>query len=213
MAIGTVPGYKILSPPKDTIAGIKTNQPRTAPANIYEAIRIPQIYPTPISAGYTCTENNVFKELTGTITAPGITFIPSTIYLTRAAIPMPKKTVFAPLPPSSPASSTSAHAVPSGYGSTPCSFTINALRSGTIKSTPRTPPHKASAVMVNKSGVSAFPSSAAPKTTANKTPTITAVMLNSFICFSAGTKGLNSSFSFSKAMPPVLVFLLAYPNY
>ena len=192
---------------------------------------------------------------------------------------MPKKTVFAPLPPSSPASSTSAHAVPSGYGSTPCSFTINALRSGTIKSTPKTPPHKASAVMVNKSGVSAFPSSAhknnagsvkmapaandspaepivctrllskielrrskprripidttaagidadtviptrspryafaAPKTTANKTPTITAVMLNSFISFSAGTKGLNSSFSFSKAMPPVLVFLLAYPNY
>ena len=71
---------------------------------------------------------------------------------------MPANTVFALAPPSSPAKSTSAQAVPSGYGSTPCSFTISALRSGIINSTPRTPPTRAINEIVSKFGASVFPS-------------------------------------------------------
>ena len=47
------------------------------------------------------------------------------------------------MPPFSPAISTSAHAVPSGYGRVSCSLTINALLSGIINKTPRTPPASA----------------------------------------------------------------------
>src|SRR3954468_14758722 len=61
-----------------------------------------------------------------------------------APIPSPVNTVLASAPPRSPATRTSAHAAPSGYGSTPCSLTISARRSGTIISTPRIPPAKAS---------------------------------------------------------------------
>ena len=61
-----------------------------------------------------------------------------------APIPRPLNTVFASAPPRSPAISTSAQAAPSGYGSTPCSLTISARRSGTIIRTPRMPPAKAS---------------------------------------------------------------------
>ena len=51
-------------------------------------------------------------------------------------MPSPEKTVFDFSPPSSPASKTSAHAVPSGKGSVPCSSTISAERSGTMKMRP-----------------------------------------------------------------------------
>ena len=60
-----------------------------------------------------------------------------------AAIPSPENTTDAFEPPSSPARSTSAQAVPSGYGSTPCSSTINALRSGIMNKTPNVPPTSA----------------------------------------------------------------------
>ncbi len=56
------------------------------------------------------------------------------------ALQNPKNTVFARAPPRSPAISTSAHAVPSGYGSWPCSLTMSARRIGTIINTPITPP-------------------------------------------------------------------------
>ena len=49
-------------------------------------------------------------------------------------------TVAASAPPSSPATRTSAQAIPSGYGKVPCSLTINALLSGTINTIPRSPP-------------------------------------------------------------------------
>ena len=64
-----------------------------------------------------------------------------------APMPRPMNTVLASAPPRSPAMSTSAQAVPSGYGSTPCSFTIRARRSGTIIRTPRSPPAIASTVI------------------------------------------------------------------
>jgi hypothetical protein len=61
--------------------------------------------------------------------------------------PTPLKTIPARRPPRSPATSTSAQAVPSGYGRTPCSFTMSARRNGTIISTPRMPPANASIVI------------------------------------------------------------------
>ena len=45
-----------------------------------------------------------------------------------------------------PALSTSAHAVPSGYFSTPCSFTINARRNGIIIRMPSSPPRIATII-------------------------------------------------------------------
>jgi hypothetical protein len=44
--------------------------------------------------------------------------------------------------------STDAHAVPSGYGSVACSFTISDRRSGIIIRTPSTPPTSASVRIV-----------------------------------------------------------------
>ena len=157
-AMGTSPGYIVVGPPKIVIAGISTNHPSSAPANIYDAILIPQIYPTPRSAGYTSAENAVLRERIGAVTTPGTTFKPSVINLKTADNPIPANTVFALVPPSSPAKRTSAHAVPSGYGNTPCSLTIKALRSGIINSTPRTPPTKAISEIVSRFGASVFPS-------------------------------------------------------
>src|SRR5215472_1023470 len=58
--------------------------------------------------------------------------------------PNPQNTRPANEPPRSPATSTSAHAVPSGKVRLPCSFTINWRLSGIIKSTPNHPPSSAS---------------------------------------------------------------------
>src|SRR5277367_1416197 len=54
--------------------------------------------------------------------------------------PRPQNTRPANDPPRSPATSTSAHAVPSGNVKLPCSFTINCRRSGIMNSTPSHPP-------------------------------------------------------------------------
>ena len=103
-----------MSAPNVAIAGINTNHPRRPPASIYEAIFGPHIYPTPISAGYTSAESSVLRDLIFAVITPGITFIPSTRNLKSPARPIPINTDFALVPPSSPARSTSAHAVPSG---------------------------------------------------------------------------------------------------
>src|SRR5229473_6080542 len=58
--------------------------------------------------------------------------------------PSPQKTRPANDPPRSPATSTSAQAVPSGNVRLPCSFTINCRRSGIMNSTPSHPPRSAS---------------------------------------------------------------------
>ncbi len=83
--------------------------------------------------------------------------------LNTAAKPIPANTVEALAPPSSPARSTSAQAVPSGYGKTPCSLTISALRSGTIKNTPSRPPRSAISVISIIPGLSILPSAAHKK--------------------------------------------------
>src|SRR5579862_5728248 len=58
--------------------------------------------------------------------------------------PSPQNTRPANDPPRSPATSTSAQAVPSGNVRLPCSFTINCRRSGIMNSTPSHPPSSAS---------------------------------------------------------------------
>ena len=78
----------------------------------------------------------------------------------NAAIPSPENTTFDFLPPSSPAKRTSAQAVPSGYGRTPCSSTIKAVRSGTINNTPSIPPQSAiRAIVINDGSLIPLPSS------------------------------------------------------
>ena len=98
------------------------------------------------------------KELKATAMSAGIIFRPSTMNLKMAARPMPENTVEAFAPPSSPASRTSAQAVPSGYSRVACSLTIRALRRGTMNRTPRMPPHRAIRVISRMLGLSHRPS-------------------------------------------------------
>ncbi len=85
--------------------------------------------------------------------------------LIAAEMPIPAKTARAEVPLSSPARSTSAHAVPSGYGSVSCSFTISAFLSGTINRTPSRPPISAVSEIDSIPGASLTPSVAHRKKT------------------------------------------------
>ena len=96
--------------------------------------------------------------MSGAVITLGITLSPSTTNLNKAASPIPANTDFALAPPSSPAKRTSAQAVPSGYGSTPCSFTISAFLNGTMNNTPKIPPNNAINEMVIRLGASVTPS-------------------------------------------------------
>ena len=58
--------------------------------------------------------------------------------------PSPQNTRPAKEPPRSPATRTSAQAVPSGNVRAPCSFTMSCRRSGIMNSTPSHPPSRAS---------------------------------------------------------------------
>ena len=64
---------------------------------------------------------------------------------TAAPTAMPRKIQALPPAPPLVARSTSAHAVPSGYGSSSCACTISSRRSGIIADRPSRPPRKASA--------------------------------------------------------------------
>ena len=103
-----------MSGPNRQIIGIITIHPTIEPTNMKDAIRGPTIYPTPRSAGYTSIPISPLKDVNAAETSAGITFRPSTTNLNTAASPIPENTVEAFDPPSSPARSTSAHAVPSG---------------------------------------------------------------------------------------------------
>ena len=65
-------------------------------------------------AGYTSADSSVFNALIGIVTTPPTAPSPSTISLINAANPIPLNTEPADAPPSSPARSTSAQAIPSG---------------------------------------------------------------------------------------------------
>src|SRR6266849_7917492 len=71
----------------------------------------------------------------------------TTVFIRKVSTPprpSPQKTRPAKEPPRSPATSTSAQAVPSGNARLPCSLTMSCRRSGTMKSTPSHPPRRAS---------------------------------------------------------------------
>ena len=72
--------------------------------------------------------------------------------LYAAPAPRPMNTFRAWLPPASLATSTWAQAVPSGYGSRPCSRSIRKRRSGIMNSTPSSPPAMASVVICSSDG-------------------------------------------------------------
>ena len=102
------------SVPNRTIAGMRTNQPRIPPANIYAEIFGPQIYPTEIRAGYISEENSVLSAESLKVTTDLTAQRPSVTNLITAPIAIPINTDFAEDPPFSPARRTSAQAVPSG---------------------------------------------------------------------------------------------------
>lgn len=106
--------------PHQLISGMMTNADSAPPATITEAMRMPRIHPTPISAGDT---EMAKLALNGSArwNLPPMTLRPSVTSLNNIPTPMPQNTGSACLPPASAATSTSAHAIPSGYGRRPCS--------------------------------------------------------------------------------------------
>src|SRR5690625_2459574 len=129
------------------------SQPKTAPANIMPAIRGPIIKPTPSKAGSVSIPIAAFLNLyISHSTDDGNALTASVKNLNAAPTPSPPNTSDAPLPPSSPATRTSAQAVPSGYGNVSCSFTISARLNGIIRTVPSTPPANAIMVIVKRLG-------------------------------------------------------------
>jgi hypothetical protein len=130
------------------ISGSSTSHDSTPPATMVPAIRGPMTYPTPMYSGEMSTlsvalANWLVRASECPISVRNRLKIHDSDFHS-APMPRPLKTRDASLPPRSPATSTSAHAVPSGYGRMPCSLTMSARRSGTIMSTPRMPPAKES---------------------------------------------------------------------
>ena len=122
----------------------------TPPATMMPAIRGPMMYPTP-SSGADMSDASVapfsptaFPPTTPDRASPAVSLnsrTPCTANWKTNPMPSPTTSVPAVLPPFSPALSTSAHAVPSGYFSSPCLFTMNARRSGIIIRMPSSPPN------------------------------------------------------------------------
>src|SRR5215469_972580 len=115
--IGINPGKSgcVISPPKNLIVGISTSHEKTPPANSSPATRGPMMYPTPIYSGV------MFARIDAPGSHPGLYSGVSgqnPIVSIRNAYsppsPTPQNTRLANDPPLSPATSTSAHAVPSG---------------------------------------------------------------------------------------------------
>ena len=111
-------------------------------------MRGPTMKPTPASSGLisACISPNSALRPFG-ITFSNVhfgtsvhSFAPEFRNLYSAPMPKPMNTVRACTPRSSPTIRTSAHAVPSGYFSVRCSFTISESRSGIMSSTPSSPP-------------------------------------------------------------------------
>ena len=71
---------------------------------------------------------------------------------TSAPTAMPRKIHALPLESAAVARSTSAHAVPSGYGSSACASTMRSRRSGIIAERPRSAPRKQSATTCRYGG-------------------------------------------------------------
>ncbi len=126
------------------IAGISTSHEITPPAKSVPDTRGPMMYPTPRYSEVIAARNDAPGSQFGLYSGwPG--HIPS-VFMQKVYTPprpSPQNTRPANEPPRSPATSTSAQAVPSGNVRLPCSLTINCRRSGIIKSTPSHPPSRA----------------------------------------------------------------------
>src|SRR5438094_10267389 len=108
----------VMNAPRIDRSGSRTNHDRTPPANIVPAMRGPITYPTPRYSG----EMSTFKVAFGNWLVRG-TVYPTSVRnrlkihesaFHSAPTPRPLKTSDASLPPRSPATRTSAQAVPSG---------------------------------------------------------------------------------------------------
>src|ERR1700692_56640 len=121
-----------------------TSQDTMPPANRIPDTRGPMMYPTPRYSEVTAAPNDAPGNQPGR--GSGCPVEPCTVFIRNVYTPPspnPQNTRPANDPPRSPATNTSAHAVPSGNVRFPCSFTINCRRSGTMNSTPSHPPKSA----------------------------------------------------------------------
>ncbi len=127
------------------ITGSITNHPMTDPASDIAAILGPTRNPAPSSDGYTSipTAPPLRYPLSGISSSSGKRQNPLVRNLNTPPIPMPLNSIFEVVPPSFPATITSAHAVPSGYGSLPCSSFIRNFLIGIMSMHPSSPPSAA----------------------------------------------------------------------
>src|SRR3990172_3875146 len=139
-------------PPHRLMAGMITSAESSPPATMTLAMRMPRMEPPPVSGGEAATAGPALYP-TPISNPPRISLRPSVISLTAMPTPMPQNTPAAWRPPTSAATSTSAEAMPSGYGSLPCSPLMRYSRSGTMNSTPMMPPAIASRVIWAHSGL------------------------------------------------------------
>src|SRR5260370_39191523 len=128
------------------MAGMTTSQANTPPEKITPAMRGPIMYPTPRYSVVVLARNEPpgshFGLYVGVLGQTENMFsFWKNVY--SAPSPSPANTRLAKEPPLSPAISTSAQAVPSGYKRLPCSFTINWQSRGIMKHTPKHPTTKA----------------------------------------------------------------------
>ena len=102
--------------PNNLIAGISTRLERMPPAPITKAMRVPMMYPTPISSGPTSSSTFPPSYALPKIFCGVSLKKPNALYPSAktAPKPSPANTVLAVVPPVSPEMSTSAQAVPSG---------------------------------------------------------------------------------------------------
>src|SRR5229473_21666 len=123
------------------MAGIITSQEMMPPAKRMPATRGPMMYPTPRYSEVMARRKDAPGYQLGRFS--GCAVHACTVFIRKVYTPprpSPQKTRPAKEPPRSPATRTSAHAVPSGNVKLPCSLTISCRRSGIISSTPSHPP-------------------------------------------------------------------------
>ncbi len=114
--------------------------------------RGPRMKPTPNSAAETSVPSwPLRRNGMRTSISSGTSRSPPTIVLKSPPAMMPSNTPRA-RPPPWLATSTSAQAVPSGYGSVSCSRSMRNLRSGIMNSVPSTPPASARRVICSSDG-------------------------------------------------------------
>ena len=112
------------------------------------------MYPTASSAGAISSATSAFGS-TGKCIASveGINTIAPMASFTIAPTAMPMKIHRPPVSAAVVARRTSAHAVPSGYGSSPADRTMRSRRKGTIAAMPRNPPRRARTATCQSGGV------------------------------------------------------------